>query len=148
MGFTKILRTATVIAICLWLALPSSHALALCIDSEGSVALEVAIDGACTGSRAGGAGSGRSAERGVDLTADAYDCCGGCTDVVLGRDGVVIPAQSVSGKQRPARPIEKVADAADAPRISPPIARGATASGPCAPISERSPIRDSVVLRL
>jgi hypothetical protein len=147
-GFVKVLRTATTIAVCLWLILPSTHALALCIDSDGSLALEVAIDGACTGSRGGAKERGGAAARGLGPAADSLDCCGGCTDVVLGGDGTAIPAKSLSGTPKLTHPVEKAADATDAPRISQPRTCGGTRFGPFAPISGRSPTRDSVVLRL
>jgi len=50
----KFFRAVTLIVVCMGLALPSAHALALCIDSDGSFALDVAVNGACSGSRARG----------------------------------------------------------------------------------------------
>ena len=124
----KILRTATLIMVCLGLALPSAHALALCIDSEGNLALEVAINGRCTGSKT------RSNDRER-------------TDVVLGGGGAAVPPPALSGKHKPSRPTDEAVDPIYAPGNSTPRASGTRCSS-SAPVPERPPTCDSVVLRL
>lgn len=143
----KILRTATLIMVCLGLALPSAHALALCIDSEGNLALEVAVNGACTGSKARGNDRETTPAEGLGRAADAVDCCGGCTDVVLGGTGVAIRPPVLSGKHRLSCPTDEAVDPTDAPWNSPPRASGTRLSSP-APMPERPPTCGSVVLRL
>ena len=144
----KVFRTATLIMLCLGLALPSAHALALCIDSDGSFALDVAVDGACSGSRARGVDRGRTLTAGLSRVADAVDCCGGCTDVVLGGGGAAIPPPELSGKHKLSRPTDEAVDPIDVPEDSAPRASRAARCDWSAPIPERSPTGDSVVLRL
>ena len=143
----KFFRTATLIMLCLGLALPSAHALALCIDSEGNLALEVAVGGACTGSRTRGDGRERTPTEGLGRVADAVDCCGGCTDVVLGGGGVAVPPPALSGKHKLSRPTDEAVDPIDAPRNSLARATGARCSS-SAPVPELPTTGDSVVLRL
>lgn len=143
----KIFGTATLIMVCLGLALPSAHVLALCIDDEGNLALEVAVDGACTGSKARGDARERTPAEGLGRTVEAVDCCGGCTDVVLGGTGAAIRPPVLSGKHRFSCPTDEAVDPTDAPGNSPPRASGTRFSS-SAPIPERSTTCDSVVLRL
>lgn len=143
----KILRTATLIMVCLGLALPSAHALALCIDSEGNLALEVAVNGACTGSKARGNDRETTPAEGLGRAVDAVDCCGGCTDVVLGGGSAAVPPPALSGKHKPSRPTDEAVDAIYAPGNSTPRASGTRFSS-SAPIPERPPTCGSVVLRL
>ncbi len=143
----RFFRAATLIVVCLGLALPSAHALALCIDSEGNLALEVAVGGVCTGSRARGDDRERTPTEGLGRMADAADCCGGCTDVVLGGGGVAIPPPALSGKHKLSRSTDEAVDPIDAPVNSTPRASGTRFSS-SAPIPERPPTDDSVVLRL
>ena len=142
----KIFRTATLIMLCLGLTLPSAHALALCIDSDGSFALDVAVNGACSGSRARGDDRERTPAEGFTRAADAVDCRDSCTDVVLG-GGVAVPPPVVSGKRGLSRPTDQAIDPIDAPGNSRPRASG-TRSSSSAPIPERPPTGDTVVLRL
>jgi hypothetical protein len=142
----KFFRTATLIVVCLGLALPSAHALALCIDSDGSFALDVAVNGACSGSRARGDDREKTPAERFSRAADAVDCRGSCTDVVLG-GGVAVPPPALSGKRRLSRPTDEAVDPINAPGNSLPRASG-TISSSSAPIPERSPTGDSVVLRL
>ena len=143
----RIFRTATLIMLCLGLALPSAHALALCIDSDGSFALDVAVDGACSGSRARGDDRERTPAEGFGRAADSIDCRGSCTDVVLGGGGVTVPPPALSGKRGLSRPTDEAVDPIDAPGNSLPRASGTRFSS-SAPIPERPPTGDSVVLRL
>jgi hypothetical protein len=143
----KIFRTATLIVLCLGLALPSAHALALCIDSDGSFALDVAVNGACSGSRARGDDRERTPAESFSRAADAVDCRGSCTDVVLGGGGVAVPPPALSGKRGLSRPTDEAVDPINAPGNSLPRASG-TISSSSAPIPERPPTGDSVVLRL
>ena len=143
----KIFGTATLIMVCLGLALPSAHVVALCIDSEGNLALEVAVDGACAGSRARGDARERTSAEGLGRAADAVGCCGGCTDVVLGGTGAAIRPSVLSGKQGLSCPTDEAVDPIHAPGDLPPRASG-TRSSSSAPIPERSTTRDCVVLRL
>ncbi len=143
----KIFRTATLIMLCLGLALPSAHALALCIDSEGNLALEVAVGGACAGSRARGDDRERTPTEGLGRVVDAVDCCSGCTDVVLGGGGAAIPPPALSGKHKLSRSTDEAVDPIDAPVNSTPRASGTRFSS-SAPIPERPAVGDSVVLRL
>jgi len=148
-SFMKVFRTATLIMLCLGLALPSAHALALCIDSEGNLALEVAVGGVCTGSRARGDDRGRTPTEGFSRAADAFDCCGGCTDVVLGGGGgAAVPPPVLSGKHGLSRPTDEAVDPIDVPEDSAPRASRAARCDWSAAIPERSPTGDSVVLRL
>jgi len=143
----KIFRTTTLIMLCLGLALPSAHALALCIDSEGNLALEVAVGGACTGSRARSDSRERTPTDGLGRVADEVDCCGGCTDVVLGGGGAAIPPPALSGKHKLSRPTDEAIDPVDAPGNS--LLRASdTRSSSSAPIPELPSTGDSVVLRL
>lgn len=144
----KVLRTATLIVLCLGLALPSTHALALCIDSDGSFALDVAVDGACSGSRARGVDRERTPADGFSRAADAVDCRGSCTDVVLGGGGVAVPPLALSGKRGLSRPTDEAVDPIDVPEDSAPRASRGARCDWSAPISERSPTGDAVVLRL
>jgi len=143
----RIFRTATLIMLCLGLALPSAHALALCIDSDGSFALDVAVDGACSGSRARGDDRERTPAEGFSRAADSIDCRGSCTDVIIGGGGVAVPPPALSGKRGLSRPTDEAVDPIDAPGNSLPRASG-TRSNSSAPIPERPPTDDSVVLRL
>ena len=143
----KIFRTATLIVLCLGLALPSAHALALCIDSDGSFALDVAVNGACSGSRARGDDRERTPAEGFTRAADAVDCRGSCTDVVLGGGGVAVPPPVVSGKRGLSRPPDQAIDPIATPGNALPRASGTRLSS-SAPIPERPPTGDSVVLRL
>ena len=143
----KILRTATLIMVCLGLALPSAHALALCIDSEGNLALEVAINGTCTGSKTRSNDRERTLAEGLGRAVDAVDCCGGCTDVVLGGGGAAVPPPALAGKHKPSRPTDEAVDPIYAPGNSTPRASGTRCSS-SAPIPERPPTCDSVVLQL
>jgi hypothetical protein len=142
----KFFRTATLIVVCLGLALPSAHALALCIDSDGSFALDVAVNGACSGSRARGDDREKTPAERFSRAADAVDCRGSCTDVVLG-GGVAVPPPALSGKRGLSRPTDEAVDPINAPGNSLPRASG-TISSSSAPIPERPPTGDSVVLRL
>jgi hypothetical protein len=142
----KILRTATVVAVCLWLVLPSTHVLALCIDSDGSLALEVAVDGACTGSNP--RGGSRTPEQEVALAANAVDCCGDCTDVVLSGGGAAIPPHTASAKHKLERQTDMAAEPAAAHGCSQLRATPGTRPGSSASIPGRHPSWDSVVLRL
>jgi hypothetical protein len=144
----KVFRTATLIMLCLGLALPSAHALALCIDSDGSFALDVAVDGACSGSRARGVDRERTPTAGLSRAADEADCRGNCTDVVLGGGGVAVPPSALSGKHSLSRPTDEAVDPIDVAEDSAPRASRAARCDWSAPISERSPTGDSVVLRL
>ena len=143
----KIFRTAILIMVYLGLALPSAHEFALCIDDEGNLALEVAVGGACTGSQARRDARGRTPAEGLGRAADAVDCCGGCTDVVLGGTGAAIRPPVLSGKHGLSCPTDEAVDPTDAPWSSPPRASGTRFSSP-APILERPTTCDSVVLRL
>ena len=143
----KIFRTATLILVCLGLALPSAHVLALCIDSDGSFALDVAVGGACSGSRARDNDRERTHADGFSRSVDAVDCRGGCTDVVLGGGGVAVPPPVLSGRHGLLRPTDEAVEPIDAPGNSLPRAFG-TRSNLSAPIPERPPTGDSVVLRL
>jgi len=144
----KVLRTAILIMLCLGLALPSAHALALCIDSDGGLALEVAIGGACSGSNGRGSDGERTAADGLGSCVDAVDRCGSCTDVVLGGGDAAIPPPSFSAKHKLSRSIGGAIDTSYAPGNSMQHAsRGARCSS-SAPIPERPPMGDSVVLRL
>ena len=143
----KFLRTATLIVLCLGLALPSAHALALCIDSDGSFALDVAVNGACSGSRARGDDRERTPAEGFTRAADAVDCRGSCTDVILGGGGVAVPPPVVSGKRGLSRPPDQAIDPIATPGNALPRASGTRLSS-SAPIPERPPTGDSVVLRL
>ena len=143
----KIFRTATLIMLCLGLALPSAHALALCIDSDGSFALDVAVGGACSGSRERSDDGERTPAEEFSPAAEAVDCRGSCTDVVLGGGGVAVPPPVASGKRGLSRPTDEAIDPIDAPGNSLPRASGTRFSS-SAPIPERPPTGDSVVLRL
>lgn len=144
----KFFRTVILIVLCLGLALPSAHALALCMDSDGSFALDVAVDGACGGSRARGDDRERTPPEGYSRAADAVDCRGSCTDVVLGGGDAAIPPPSFSAKHKLSRSIGRTIDTSYAPGNSMQHAsRGARCSS-SAPIQERPPMGDSVVLRL
>lgn len=144
----KFFRTATLIVVCLGLALPSAHALALCIDSDGSFALDVAVDGACSGSRARGGDRERTLAEGFSRAADSIDCRGSCTDVVLGGGGVAVPPPALSGKRGLSRPTDEAVDPINAPGNSTPRASRSARFSSSAPIPERPPTGDSVVLRL
>ena len=143
----KIFRTATLIMLCLGLTLPSAHALALCIDSDGSFALDVAVNGACSGSRARGDDRERTPAERFSRAADAVDCRGSCTDVVLGGGGVAVPPPVVSGKRGLSRPTDEAVDPITAPWNALPHASG-TRLKSSAPIPKRPPTGDTVVLRL
>ena len=144
----KILRTATLIMVCLGLALPSSHVLALCMDSDGSLALVVAVAGACTGSKERGSdGEGIPAE-GVGREADTVDCRDDCTDIVLGGGSAAIPPPALSGKHKLSRPIYEAVDPSDALGSSTQRASCDARFSSFAPVPERSPTCGSVVLRL
>ena len=143
----KIFRAATLIMLCLGLALPSAHALALCIDSDGSFALDVAVGGACSGSRERRDDGERTPAEELGPAADAVDCRGSCTDVVLGGGGVAVPPPAVSGKRGLSRPTDQAVDPIDAPGNSLPRTSGTILSS-SAPTPERPPAGDSVVLRL
>ena len=143
----KFFRVVTLIVACLGLALPSAHALALCIDSEGNLALEVAVGGACTGSRTRSTDRERIPTEGLGRVTDTVDCGGGCTDVVLGGGGAAIPPPALSGKHKLSRQTDAAVDPIDAQGNSLPRASAAR-SGSFAPGPERLPSGDSVVLRL
>ncbi|MEA3409554.1 MAG: hypothetical protein U9Q95_04325 [Candidatus Eisenbacteria bacterium] len=140
-------RRATLIILCLGMALPSAHALALCMDSEGNVALEVAVGGVCSGSRARGNDTDRAPAGGFGRAADVVDCCGGCTDVVIGGGGAAVPPPALSGKHKLSRPGDEAVDPIDARGSLLPRASGTRLSS-SAPIPERPSTSGSVVLRL
>ena len=144
----KLLRTVILIVVSLGLALPSAHALALCIDSDGSVALEVAVDGVCTGTKTQGRNDGRTAAEGLGLTVDAVDGCGGCTDVVIRGGGAAVPPPDLSVKSRHSRATDETTNPVDV--LSDPRMRGANASGCCSStlVPERPDACGFVVLRL
>ncbi len=143
----KIFRTATLIMLCLGLALPSGHALALCIDSDGSFALDVAVNGACSGSRARDDDREKTPAGEFSRAADAVDSRGSCTDVVLGGGGVAVPPPALSGKRGLSRPTGEAVDPINVPGNSLPRT-SCTRFSSSAPIPERPPTGDSVVLRL
>ncbi len=145
----KIFRKAMLLMICLGLALPSAHALALCKDSDGSFALTVAVDGACTGPRAGGDDREGAPAEGFGRETGAVGCRGNCTDVILGGGGgAAIPPPAFSWKQNLSRPTCEAVDLVDALGNSTPrVSRGSEFSS-SAPIPERPSTCDSVVLRL
>ncbi|MCD4691212.1 hypothetical protein K8S17_07105 [bacterium] len=147
-----IFRTAMLIMICLGLAMHGTHALALCMDGDGSLALELVVDGACAGSSAGSNTRAESGQRtsaaGLGRSAEAVGLCGGCTDVVLGGGSVAISPSVFSGKYKSARRFDGAVDLVDVPRsLTLRAPRAATLSS-YAPISERPPTHGSVVLRL
>jgi len=143
----KFFRTAILIVVCLGLALPSAHTLALCIGSDGSFALDAAVGGACSGSRARGDDRERTPAEGFSRAVDAVGYRGSCTDVVLGGGGVAVPPPALSGKRGLSRPTDEAVDPICAPGNSLPRASGTRFSS-SAPIPERPPTGDSVVLRL
>ncbi len=142
----KIFRTATLIMLCLGLVLPSAHTLALCVDSDGSFALDAAMDGACSGSRARDDDREKTPAGGFSRAAAVIDSRGSCTDVILG-GGVAVPPPALSGKRGLSRPMGEAVDPINAPGNSLPRASGTIFSS-SAPIPERPPTDDSVVLRL
>jgi len=143
----KFFRTVILIMLCLGLALPSAHALALCMDSDGSFALDAAVGGACSGSRARGDDRERTVAEGLGSCADAVDCRSSCTDVVLGGGDAAIPPPALSGRDKLSRPTDEAIDPIDAPQNS--LQRASdTRFSSSAPIPERPPMGDSVVLRL
>ena len=95
------MRAAKVITaafLCLGLAVPSAHGLVLCVDDDGGLAVEAAVDGACAGARP------RTDDRSADsarpgLQANSASCCGGCIDVALG-SGETVPPISSDSSQR------------------------------------------------
>ena len=111
------------------------------------VALEVVVGGACSGSRARGNDTGSTPTEGLGRAADVVDCCGSCTDVILGGGGAAVPPPDLSGKQKLSRPTDEAVDPIDAPGNSLPRISGTRFSS-SAPFPERPSTGDSVVLRL
>ena len=143
----KLFRTATLIMLCLGLSLPSAHALALCMDSEGNIALKVAVGGVCSGSNARGNARERTPAEGLGRVTDEVACCGVCTDVVLAGGGAAVPPPGLSGKHKLSRQTDEAVDPIDVPGSSLPRA-SATRFNTSAPAPERPSTGDSVVLRL
>jgi hypothetical protein len=99
-------RAVATLLICLGLVVPSAHRLALCVGCDGSVALEIAIDGACAGALPGACCSqamcmeeSASHRTGIAARPDHE----GCHDVPLGRDAVS-PSVALSAKRLVSRP--------------------------------------------
>lgn len=135
------------IVISLWLALPSAHAIAICMDSNGGVALGLAVDGACAGSRARGDAAERILADGLTRTADAAACHRNCTDIVLGGGRVAVPPPASSGKHRLSRPTDEAVDPMDG-CASPFVPTSAERSSDSSvPTQEQSRISRSVVLK-
>ncbi len=144
----KIFREATIVAVCLGLALPSAHAIALCIDCDGSLALKVAVDGACAGTKPNGSDTARLPAEGPGCAVDTGEDCGGCTDVVLRGGGAAIPPQAAPGKVGPSRATDEATNPADAAGDA--MLRGCDgpSSGSSSPVSGRPPRCRFVILRL
>ncbi len=144
----KVLRTAALIAVCLGLMLPSAHALALCIDSDGSLALEVAVDGACGGAKTRNHKTARQQAEGASFMATAVSGCGACTDVVLRGSGAVVPLPDASDRSRHLRATDETAIPVDPFVESRPGGCSSAGSSSSTPIVELPDTRGSAVLRL
>ena len=142
-------RIMTLIVICLRLALPSNHALALCIDGEGHLALEVAVDGACSGSRTVRYDDVQSVpEDGLSGGRRADVCCVDCTDIVLGSSGPMVLSSGHSARRTLMRPNDDALACVAVTAAS--MSRAVTEPryNPDVPVPERPSICSSEVLRL
>ena len=115
-------KAVVIILICLGLVVPSAHGLALCVGCDGSVALEIAIDGACAGARSaaccGRAPCGEDALQ-HRLVVEAHAVHDGCRDTLLGRDAAH-PPNTLSAKRlvpRPGSDGEVAAESTTAPVV-------------------------------
>lgn len=101
-------RTATLLLVCLGLALPSAPGIALCI---GDVDVKAPTDAACAGRESGGckqSTDARESHRGLEAVDESRDC----RDVILRRDIATSPPKTVSEKHRPHQSLaEAVGDA-------------------------------------
>jgi hypothetical protein len=144
----RVLRTTILMVVCLGLALPSSHALALCIDSDGSLALEVAVDGACTGAKTQGRDAARTQTHGFGFAVDTVVVCDGCKDVVIRGSSVATPPTSTSEKSRPSRATDEAVAPVDATSGLRRSGLAGAARSSSAAVQELPVPCDSVVLRL
>jgi hypothetical protein len=142
------LRFLATIAVCIGLVLPSAHSVALCLDREGNVSLEAAVNGACAGldSRCCDGDTSRGEEPALD---SCYaDHCGGCRDVVIGGADIETPVPTHEKAPQSSRPSTDVALAAEEELST----RSDQDGPPCQAFfthaAERSPPRTTSVLRL
>jgi hypothetical protein len=95
-------RIALVLLMCLGLALPSARGIALCIGCDGSVALEMAVDGACARSQSRSCCppmSGGEEIASHQQRIEAHGRHGSSHDALPGRDAAP-PAEMFSGKRK------------------------------------------------
>lgn len=143
----RTLGTAALIMISLRLASPVPHALALCMDSDGSFALKAVVDGACAGSGSRGDDRERASTEALGLAADVVECRGGCTDVVLG-GGAVVPPPVFSGKHKLPCPADEAVDPTVGCAGSALLATAETNPSSSVPAPVQSRTCRSVVLKL
>jgi hypothetical protein len=123
------MRVALVLLACLGLVLPSAHWIALCIGCDGSIALEIAVDGTCAGAQHRSCCRTSCEEKPAahKQKAEARIANECCRDVLLGRHATP-PTVPVSTKRLSPRDDSDVAVAAQ-PAAGPITQAAAHASG-------------------
>jgi hypothetical protein len=98
-------RTATILLVCLGLALPSAPGIALCIGADGDVELVGASHASCAGEESGSCD--RSSDRACksDRGLEAVEQSRDCRDVIVSRDIAASPPSLSSEKHRSHQPL-------------------------------------------
>lgn len=144
----SVLKLLATIAICVGLVLPSAHSVALCLDSEGNLTLEAAVNGACAGS------DSRCCEddepRGEESTSDSCygDHCGSCRDVVIVGAGTDSPIPAYERARHASQPIAGTPFVIEEGLSTGPAPDGRTRHALVFCTAERSPPCCTSVLRL
>lgn len=143
-----VLKRAATLLICLGLGIPSAHGIAVCVDGDGNVAVEAAVNGACAGTQVPSCGEGSGAGTEFSLQGRDDDHCGSCRDVVLSGSDMRPPVEKDSKARRLERPDGSTAslpeDMSSVDDTSGRTSRFAAAST----AADRSPPNLTVVLRL
>lgn len=99
-------KIITTVLLCLGFVVPSAHGVVLCVDDDGDLALEVAVNGACAGARPQGESARPLDAARAGLRAGAGSSCGGCRDVALGVSHMVAPLPMDTDGRRLGRPVD------------------------------------------
>lgn len=141
------IRLVVTALVCLGLGLPSAHGIALCIDSDGSVAVEAVVDGACVGSQEGCRGESTASTDELGPQARTHGHCDDCRDVVLSADELGPPLLKDSSAHRFERPVGTEFTSCEQPHEDrDPVSAVGPASAPGPP--HRAPPCSTTVLRL
>ena len=143
-----VLRILTLVVICAGLSVPGTHGIALCFESDGTVDVEAAVEGACVGASASCCDELPGDRPPLGFQAREHDHCGDCRDVVLnsGGAGTPLPPARIAGGSAPSAECDAVLPAASGAYDDHCFAR--RRSTPPPETSHRAPPADTVVLRL